>query len=204
MKKLSLVIFSLITMHLAIAQQKNCWTLHKDSVPLKADKAVNRLSFPKTFLLFDLSVDDFNAQLMSITDHSEKKSCTINLPNAYGNDEQFEVYEASNFEPDLQARFPEIRAFSGSGITDKFATLKMSISPTGIQAMIFRTEGENEYIESYTQDHTIYAVFHSQKNNINFPWKCYSPEERFIESTENAMAHSGITQRSGGDLKTMR
>ena len=90
------------------------------------------------------------------------------LPNADGQIEQFEVFEASNFEPALQAQFPEIRAFSGKGITDKSATLKLSISPQGIQTMVFRTEKENEFIEAYSKDHTVYAVFKSQREKGNY------------------------------------
>lgn len=204
MKKLSLFLFALITLHIAKAQQKNNWTLHKDLTPLKTDKAINRLSFPKVFLLFDLNVVDFSNQLISITGQTEPKSCIIMLPNATGVDEQFEVYEASNFEPDLQARFPEIRAFSGKGITDKYATLKMSISPTGMQAVIFRADAANECIEPYSQDHTVYAVFQSKKNKSNLNWKCYSPEERLLTSIDNSVLQLTSTQRSGGDLKTMR
>ena len=204
MKKLSLVLFALITIHIAKAQQKNNWTLHKGSSPLKTDKAVNRLSFPKTFLLFDLNVVDFSNQLISITRQTEQKSCIIILPNANGVDEQFEIYEASNFEPELQARFPELRAFSGKGITDKYATLKMSISPTGMQAFIFRADAANECIEPYSQDHTVYAVFQSENNKSNLNWKCYSPDERLMTSIDNSVLQLTSTQRSGGDLKTMR
>ena len=204
MKKSILFFISFISMHIAMAQQKNCWNLHNGSAPMKVGKAVKRLSFPKTFLLYDLNVEAFGRQLMSIVDHSENKSCIITLPNAIGFDEKFEIYEASNFESDLQARFPEIRAFSGKGITDKFATLKMSIAPTGMQAMIFRVDAANECIESYAADHTVYAVFQSQQIRSSFPWKCYSSEERFIENIDNAIHNTSITERSGGDLKTLR
>jgi hypothetical protein len=52
------------------------------------------------------------------------------LPNAAGSIEQFEVFESSNFEPALQGQFPEIRAYSGRGITDKSAILKLSYFTT--------------------------------------------------------------------------
>ena len=42
--------------------------------------------------------------------------------------------------------------FPGRGITDKNATLKLSISPQGIQTMVFRTEKDNEFIEPYSKD----------------------------------------------------
>ena len=126
------------------------------------------------------------------------------MPNAEGEIEQFQVFEASNFEPDLQARFPEIRAFSGKGITDKAATLKLSISPQGIQIMIFRTDKENEFIEAYSQDHTVYAVFKSQRKPGQLPWIC-STQDRVLASDINTqISNTNITARSGGDIKTMR
>ena len=123
-----------------------------------------RQSFPTEFKLFNLNIEPLRQQLFSIVDSNvPPRSTVIVLPNADGQYEQFEVFEASNFEPDLQAQFPEIRAYSGKGITDKYATLKLSISPQGIQTMVFRTDTKNEFIEPYSQDHTVYAVFRSQR-----------------------------------------
>src|SRR6185436_16083173 len=129
----------------------------------------------------------------------------ITLPNAAGNFEQFEVFEASNFEPGLQAKFPEIRSFSGRGITDKFATLKLSISPQGIQTMVFRTDKENEFIEPYSADHNTYSVFVSHREKGQLAWTC---------STEDKQINRGITSginpellatgSSSGTLKTLR
>jgi len=61
-----------------------------------------------------------------------KKTFNYNfpLPNADGQMEDFVMYEASNFEPDFTSSPPQIRAYLGRGITDKYATLKLSISPS--------------------------------------------------------------------------
>ncbi|ESU19430.1 fpp1 protein [Flavobacterium cauense R2A-7] len=116
--------------------------------------------------------------------------------------EQFEMYEASNFEPDLQAQFPQIRAFSGKGITDKYATLKLSISPQGIQTMVFRTDKENEFMEPYSADGKVYAVYNSQRDKGQLPWTC-STDDRAMFSDVNKQLPS--TQKSdAGELKTMR
>ena len=114
---------------------------------IATDKAVARLAFPKVFKLFSLDIEPLRQQLFSIVDQPGK-STIITLPNANGGLERFEVYEASNFEPALQARFPQIRAYSGRGIDDKYSMLKLSISPQGIQTMTFRTDKENEFIEA--------------------------------------------------------
>ena len=154
------------------------WSSHTDATRIITDKAVARLSFPREFKLFDLNNAPLQNELFKVVGqrHSGIQQ-SFHYPMRKDRLEQFEVFEASNFEPALQAQFPEIRAFSGKGITDKSATLKLSISPQGIQTMVFRTEKENEFIEPYSQDHTVYAVFKSKENPVNLPWTCTTPDQ---------------------------
>jgi hypothetical protein len=202
MKKLILALLSFAFTGMAIAQQENPWRFRPSKEGIVTDKAVSRLSFPKEFKLFDLDLPTLRQQLFKVVDNSQGHSTVISLPNVDGNLEQFEVYEASNFEPALQARFPEIRAFSGKGITDKYATLKLSISPQGIQTMVFRTGKENEFIEPYSQDHSVFAVFKSYRKPGQLPWTCSTPDEK-LEQNLNTQVNVS-TARSGGDLKTLR
>lgn len=169
------------------------------------DKGVTRQSFPKEFRLFNLNIDPLRQQLLSIAARDAvQNSAIISLPNADGELEWFEVYEASNFESDLQARFPEIRAYSGRGITDQYATLKLSISPQGIQTMVFRTEMENEFIEPYSADHTVYAVFRSHREKGQLPWFC-STEDRNLAAGLDMQVHNNfVPESSAGQIKTMR
>ncbi len=204
MKKLLLFFFTLLTA-ISLQAQKNFWSLRNDAKNIITDKSVSRLSFPKVFKLFELNIEPLRQALFAVTgNRAASHSTVISLPNADGQIEQFEVFEASNFEPALQAQFPEIRAFSGKGITDKYATLKLSISPQGLQTMVFRTERENEFIEAYSQDHTVYAVFKSQRNAGQLPWTCSTADQQMASELNAQVASTNITARSGGDLKTMR
>ena len=188
-----------------MAQEGNYWSSNSDAGKIITDKAVARLSFPKDFKLFNLNTDPLRQELFSVVgNQASRHSTVISLPNADGQIEQFEVVEASNFEPALQARFPEIRAFSGRGITDKSATLKLSISTQGIQTMVFRTEKANEFIEAYSKDHTVYAVFRSQRAKGDLPWTCSTPEQRLAAGIDAQVTNVAVTGRSGGNLKTMR
>ena len=204
MKKSLLLLLSLAFFGMAMAQPKNHWTVQSVKSGIVTDKGVARLSFPTQFKLFSLNLSGLHDELFRVVDNRQAHSTIITLPNAEGQMEQFEVVEASNFEPALQARFPEIRAFSGKGLTDKYATLKLSISPEGIQTMIFRVDRPSEFIEPYSADHTIYAVFYKQRPATPLPWKCMTPDEQLSESLQTQVAQSGLTARSGGDLKTMR
>ncbi|MFT3912347.1 MAG: zinc-dependent metalloprotease family protein [Ferruginibacter sp.] len=205
MKKVLLLtlLFALMTTF-GFSQTNRFWSPAKESASrITKDKAVGRLSFPKEFKLFDLSLASMRQELFTVVNNASRHSTVISLPNADGGMEEFEVFEASNFEPALQAQYPEIRAFSGKGITDKYATLKMSISPQGIQTMVFRTDKDNEFIEPYSQDHTVYAVFKSQRTAGSLPWSCSTADRHMVDGLNTQVANS-VTARSGGDLKTMR
>ncbi len=204
MKKLLLVSFSFILLHAANAQQT--WTSHANVDKVQTDKAVARKSFPKEFKLFDLNIAPLRLQLFSLANkNSSRNPVIISLPNAGGSIEQFEMSEASNFEPDLQARFPEIRAYSGRGISDKSATLKLSISPAGVQTMVFRSNYENEFIEAYSKDHSVYAVFKSQRNPGQLPWSCTTDDKQsFADINAKVNSVSSLTGGSTGQLRTMR
>lgn len=187
----------------AFSQTDKYWSVTYESKSnIVADKSVARLSYPKEIKLFSLNLEPLKKVLLTIVDNkSSLKSTLITLPNAEGSMEQFEVFECSNFEPGLQARFPDIRAYSGRGITDRYATLKLSISPQGIQTMIFRTERENEFIEPYSKDHTIYAVYTSQREKGKLPWSCSTEDKKMAAEIKTQFEK---TQSSAGQLKTMR
>jgi hypothetical protein len=198
MRKVLLFATALLCTTALLAQ--DYWQPHAAGARIATDKAIARLAFPDNFKLFDLNFTPLRNEAFKTVGNALKHSTVISLPNADGQIEQYEITEASNFEPALQAQFPDIRAFSGKGVTDKFATLKLSVSPQGIQAMVFRTEKENEFIEPYSADHTVYTVFKKQPRTL--PWKCSTPEQ--IMATNISTQLNNVTARSTGDVKTMR
>ena len=169
------------------------------------DKGVARATYPTEFKLYNLNLPAFRNQLQAVIgNRAAKQSTIITLPNAKGSLESYEVYEASNFEPALQEMFPDIRAYSGKGVTDPSATLKLSISPQGIQAMIFRTEEDNEFIEPYSKDQTIYAIYSAHRAKGALPWNCSTPDKILFSELGEKVNRLNTTNRSGGNLKTMR
>ncbi len=187
-----------------VAQKQPVWTPVISSKITPA-KTADRSSFPTAYKLFALNIQPLQQELFSVVNsRGTKHSAIISLPNSNGAIEQFEVFEASNFEPALQAQFPEIRAFSGRGITDMYATLKLSISPQGIQTMVFRTERPNEFMELYSNDRTVYAVYAAQRTANRLPWACSTVDTKMITELDGVISNLNIGARSGGNLKTMR
>jgi hypothetical protein len=207
MKRVLLLTFllALITAS-SFSQTDRFWSANKENRNnITTDKAVSRLTYPASFRLFNVNIQPLREQLFSVVDKgSSNQSAIISLPNADGNIEQFLVFEASNFEPALQSQFPMIRAFSGRGITDKSATLKLSISPQGIQTMVFRADKGNEFIEPYSQDHNVYSVYRSHRDKGKLPWTCSTQEQEYANDLQLQMPVSSATGSSTGQLKTMR
>src|SRR5688500_13080184 len=181
-------------------------------VAIAKHKSVVRRSFPSEFKLFDLNSEPLRQQLFSVIgDSGRMQSVVIPIPNADGGIELFEVYEASNFDPELQARFPEIRAFSGRGITDPYATLKLSFTPQGVSGTVFRNASdffqpasENEFIEAYSADRGTYAVFRSESKSGEIPWACTTEEELLFSDWKSQINSSNVIQSSSGEIRTLR
>jgi hypothetical protein len=127
----------------------------------------------------------------------------ISLPNVNGDLERYEVWEASNFTPALQAKFPEIRAYVGIGIDDPNAYLRFSMSPKGIQTMTLRA-GNSEFIEPYTVDNNTYIVFNSKahRNEGEIPFECSTPETSALVNDSEDLILSN--KSSTGVFKTFR
>lgn len=202
-KQLLTLLASVFFVTVGYSQIDKLWSANNSyKSTMTTDKAVARSSFPKEFKLYDLNIELLRNSLFSTIGKKIENPLIITLPNANGKIEQFQVFEASNFEPDLQAQFPEIRAYSGQGITDKYATLKLSISPQGIQTMIFRTDRENEFIEAYSQDHKTYAVFKSQREKGKLPWSCSTEDQKMVSSVTSKELNSN--RFDDGKLRVMR
>jgi hypothetical protein len=204
MKRLSLFTITILFISLqTFAQQNNFWTEHGVGI-LNVGKAATRTNFPANYKLFDANLTAMQEHLTTSL-RNNPAGIILSLPNADGLIEEFELTEASNFEPALQAQFTEIRSFSGKGITDKNAFLKLSISPQGVQTMLIRDGKEEEYIEPYTDDKLTYAVFKSQRASGQLPWNCYTQDQQLSSALSQIVADQPIgIARSGGNLKILR
>ena len=204
--KLFYLLFFCFTFLQSNAQNDAFWTLHNNNTNkiIETDKGVSRESFPKEFQLYALNLNQLRDVLFASKSVVNGAKTIITLPNVNGQLEQFEVFEASNFEDDLQAQFPEIRAYSGQGITDKYATLKLSISPQGIQTMVFRTDKPNEFIEPYSKDHTVYAVFKSNRTKGNLAWSCTTEDKNMMTKVAEQIPASNFNKFNDTTLRTMR
>lgn len=197
-KTLLYCFFAAITTVSGFSQTEKAWKKVQGTGDLVLHKAVKRSTFPEDFKLYQLDLPTVKQALFSVVGNESKKNegIVIALPNADGNMEHFRMFEASNFDAELQAQYPEIRAFVGNGIEDVYSQICLSIDPNGIQTMVFRTDKRNEFMEKYTADGATYAVYKSGRTKGKLPFTCTTDDQAIaseISDTFNANRNSTAT-----------
>lgn len=198
-KKLLLTVWSIFTFTVVFSQSDKLW-VSKTSKDVKSiNKTVSRENFPDQFKLFQLNVNALKQSLFQADDRFVKnpKTVIISIPNSEGQFENYKMYEASNFDRELQAQFPEIRSYVGVGVENKNYTLRLSVSPNSIQTMTIKPNGQSEFIEAYSSDNTIYAVYSSKSRKGKLPFTCSTDEVAFatkIASKTSTTSRSSLNQ----------
>jgi subtilisin-like proprotein convertase family protein len=201
-RTLLLSVFSLLVFNLGFSQTEKAWS-DVTTQGVKKNKNVERESFPQEFKLMQLDAAVLKQVLRNAPDRTIRgvKGVIISLPNSEGVLERFEVFEASNFEPELQAQFPEIRSYAGNGIDDKFARVRMSIDPRGIQTMVHRAGKGTEFMEPYSQDGKVYSIYRSSRVKGKLPFTCATPEQNLVQDLSGK---GQLSRSSSGELLTFR
>ena len=148
---------------------------------------------------FSLDFSAFKQTLVNAKDKFSKKPGVVaEFPNKNGEIEQFLVWENSNMEPDFQAKFPQIRAYVGTSISDG-SVINFSVSPQGIQTILFRANSSTEFIEAYDKEATVYLIFDSS-NRTKSTLNCTTKD------TNENISITGLDNNKSNNLKykTMR
>jgi subtilisin-like proprotein convertase family protein len=199
--KISLLIIIFFLNYYAFCQKK--WEI-VNSNSILSNKNIQRESFPKTFDVYQTSFNELKDILKTAPSvlKSNNSNTIISIPNTKGIVEQFRIFEFSNFEPNLQEQFPDIRSYVGKGISDPNATIRLSIDLRGMQAMIFRTNKRNEFIEPYTDNPNIYAIYESKRNKGQLAFTCSTDDVSITSEISNS---TNLTARSSsGELLVFR
>ena len=90
---------------------------------------------------------------------NQNSNVILALPNPDGTMENFKIYENSNMEPELAARYPEIKSYIGIGIDNPTVSAYISTSPLGFKSMVLNPGKPAVFIEPYSQDLQTYTVY---------------------------------------------
>jgi hypothetical protein len=201
MKKLILFLAIILSFGQMIAQKNSVWHKVAASSTTKIAR-IQQNDNTEGENYFSLDLNAFKQPLATAKDKlSSLPGVIVEFPNKNGEIEKFQVWENSNMTSDFQSMFPQIRAYVGKGITNPGATINFSVSPHGIQTLLFRPNGETEFIEALDKAATTYVLYDS-KNRVNIPINCTTPNEQ-LESDLLKTAKI-LSRSSAASYKTMR
>ena len=188
---------------LSFAQGGTLWktTIKKNSSAVFENKS--QLSNAK---IFELDVAELKKSLLNSPKRNAltaKSSTIISFPNADGKLERFRIFETSNMDPALAAKYPEIKSYVGNCIENPTSTIYFSTSPLGLQTMTINADRSAVFIEPYTKDLNAYVVYKkSDKAASLSKFEC-----TIIATAKNDLKNSNLLNRPNaddGNLRTYR
>ena len=203
MKRKLLSIAMLAITSLSFAQGGTLWktTMKKNSSAVFENKS--QLSNAK---IFELDVAELKKSLLNSPKRNAltaKSSTIISFPNADGKLERFRIFETSNMDPALAAKYPEIKSYVGNCIENPTSTIYFSTSPLGLQTMTINADRSAVFIEPYTKDLNAYVVYKkSDKAASLSKFEC-----TIIATAKNDLKNSNLLNRPNaddGNLRTYR
>lgn len=200
MKKFLLIVAVLIASFQGFSQARY-WN-GVSSSGLDALPNIKGRTFSPASKYFELDFQTFKQQLVGAATvrTGQDSQIIISIPNISGKMEQYKMWENSNFAPQLQAQYPEIRSYSGIGIDDRTASIYLSVDPSGIKTMVLRADKDTEFMEPYTTDGKYYALYNSPfKGKGDLPFNCST-----IDQLINSTATQKSTQSNTQTFKTFR
>lgn len=93
------------------------------------------------------------------SDAARQNPLVIALPDPAGGFQRFRVVDSPVMEDGLAARHPNIRTYAGRGVDDASASLRLSVTPLGLQAAV-RSQHGAWYIDTrYHLDESLYMSY---------------------------------------------
>ena len=203
MKRLLFIAIAFSFLQLNAQNSSSTWVKTSAEAVSRLEK-VRTTEYSEKQQLYFLNSNDIQQALTNAKDKfSQKQGVYVSFPNINGELEKYLVWENSNFEPELQLKYPQIRAYIGKSTKDRTATIHFSVSPDGIQTMVLRANNESEFIEPYTKDKSVYVVFDSKtRTKGNLAFNCTTKET--VLSDDNISASLKSAKSNDGEYKTMR
>ncbi|WP_405574794.1 reprolysin-like metallopeptidase [Winogradskyella sp. Asnod2-B02-A] len=180
------LVLILLLLSMGLFAQNNFWTNSTSSDFRSTLK--ERVSMPskhRTIALNTESFLDFVSQARGRFSDIGANSLVISLPMPNGENETFTLEDSELMHPELAAKFPELKTYSGKGITDRTASLRITYSPYfGFSGMVMSGEHSTVYIDPITSDNQHYmSYFRNDLSQTAIDFQC-TTEEAIIENVD--------------------
>lgn len=203
MKKQFSMIGMLFLTGVSFAQTDRLWAEGSKKVSSEVFENKTNINNPKVYSLDINGLKNVLAKAPKRLAPGEKSEIIISFPNSEGKMENFKVREQSNFDPQLAAKYPDIKSYVGEGLSDPNSTVYFSVSPLGLSSMEIYGDKSAVFIEPYTKDLSTYVVYKkSDKKDDLSKFEC-----TVIDVAQKGASNAGLAARPNADdakLRTFR
>ena len=160
-----------------------------------------RYSTPLAYRTLQLDVNAMRQHLleapMEFSASARSKSLVLSLPMPGGSIDDFEIFESPVMAPALAAKYPEIKTYAGTGISDPRAHIRIDITDFGFHAMILSPRGD-VFIDPVSNESTdFYIAYNKRDLQREYAFDCAVESES--DNTLLERKHNNLQYRSSGD-----
>lgn len=205
---LSVVLFVFL-FHFKSTAQKNENAYWMEWNSNRYSTASNRYALPDQFKGVSLNLPALKQALaaapMEFTQAASQSTVVLQLPLPDGRFASFRMVESKVMHDDLAASFPDIKTYSGQGIDDPAAILKVSISPLGFHGMILSPHGA-VFIDPWEPTKTLdYIVYFRKDFKPYSSFTCATDDSHMNKpGTFSTMATGSANRSHGTTLRNYR
>ncbi|MEO1712631.1 MAG: hypothetical protein AAFU60_04775, partial [Bacteroidota bacterium] len=171
-------------------------------------QAENLAMQPNEFELFDLNRSGMQNLLATCKTRSEwvhgETTTLLEIPNQQGELQAFYVFESSIMEAELQAKYPEIRTYTGYLASDPRTTLKLDLGPKGFHAMVLAPQETVFISPAFAGNLDQYIVFDKQSLDASPAFECLAEEHHPPVLSTKGFGNRSVGDSTGTELRTYR
>lgn len=157
------------------------------------------VDFTQLIATLDLAPLEFTA--------SASNPLRVVIPAPDGSMQRFDLVESPIMEPELAAQFPDIRTFSGQGVDDPAATIRLDHTMHGFHAQVLSPDG-SWYIDPYwhldTSVHISYFKRDLPMREDQLAFSCRPFDDKTTVEPQLENVPPTAAERSGTQLRTYR
>lgn len=184
-------LFSLSTLHAQNYWKRDAQTLR--TVTDNDDK----------YLYYSLDKKAFNASLHNRTSRSVSDKKIVQIPNADGKIESFEVTKTKILSEQLAQEYREIETYSGVSVSNPAKSVSFTWSPSGL-SVIFEENMKYTFMQPTSLNGTKHKVYHRNNDIEKMEFRCSTQENHLgMRSTMERSTQRNVFQTQSV-LRTIR
>ncbi len=133
------------------------------------------------------------------------------VPGPDGALNRFRIAETPVMAPELQAKYPQIRCYTGYSTDNSATRIKLDLTPWGFHAMVFSARQGTWFVDPMVHGNTEYYVVYNKKDYRSGKqesfWACDVPSPEGAQELEDSKDHEHIPAQGAdfqGDTKLRR